>query len=471
MRLRRDDVDRLVAEESGMTMGLTVIMIVLVGVMGAGLLTFVQGDMGSLANDNQGERAFEMAAAGAQAAKTQLTTQGGGNPESYNGGATPDLRWSKCFGLTSAPPCPPSSGAGFTLTNLDGSSATNDSAHVTIEYNGVVSGQDTFVAVSTGAYGDARRKIETVFKRNAAIAGIPPAYLTRNNLKLGGNVTSSGLSYLALKDADMGGKSLDFGTRDDVMKKWALTSDSGSFPNDFNYTPRGKTLPGIGALGVITAGSTGTEAALERGVRSFDTNTTPKTVPYYSASTITDPNKKIAFPFNIDALPNDIEILRQEAIRQEAASGRDHYVDALPVGAYAINSWPTDSTYNSVYFYRYSSWNTNNDVQWNLSLACTDETRKGVIVVENGNFVQGGSKGGFNGTVLVYGGTDPLTGQPYADRGQFKASGSACMTGYATSTGDMTLTGNYRAGPTPALTDLKLSGGAVRQVSWRELYQ
>jgi hypothetical protein len=346
----------------------------------------------------------------------------------------------------------------------------------------MVSGQDVFKVISTGTYGDARRRIEAVFRRNGAIAGIPPAYYTRSNLKAAGNMTSSGLSFLALKDADLGGRSLDFGTRADVMKKWAITpSDpSTSFPNDYNYTPRGTTLPGIAAGGVIVAGSVGTELALERGIRSFDSLTVPKVVPYYSQSVLT-PNAKISFPFNIDALPNDIEILRQEAIRQEAedrAAGKpyaDHYVENLTAPV-AINDWPTvgENTrgYNAVYFYKFPTWNASqNEVQWNMSLPCTDESRKGVIVVENGNFVIGGSRGGFNGTVLVYGGTDPSTGQPYADRGQFKASGSACLTGYATSTGDMTVTGNYKAAATPALTDLQISAGAINQVSWRELYE
>src|SRR5215218_8252495 len=57
-----------------MTMALAVIMIVLIGVMGAGLLTFVMKDLNTVAESNRGQRAFEMADAGIQAAKRQLTS-------------------------------------------------------------------------------------------------------------------------------------------------------------------------------------------------------------------------------------------------------------------------------------------------------------------------------------------------------------------------------------------------------------
>src|SRR5919112_1890900 len=63
---------RLVNDESGMTMALTVILIVLVGVMGAGLLTFVTKDLNTVVEENRGQRAFEVADAGIEAAERQL---------------------------------------------------------------------------------------------------------------------------------------------------------------------------------------------------------------------------------------------------------------------------------------------------------------------------------------------------------------------------------------------------------------
>ena len=63
---------RLVADESGMTLALAIMMIVIIGVMGAGLLTFVNSDLNTVKEENRGQRAFEMADAGIGAAKRQL---------------------------------------------------------------------------------------------------------------------------------------------------------------------------------------------------------------------------------------------------------------------------------------------------------------------------------------------------------------------------------------------------------------
>lgn len=65
-----------------MTMGLTVIMIVVIGVMGAGLLTFVATDLESVVEVNQGQRALEMADIGIGVAKRQLTVDA--RPSSYD---------------------------------------------------------------------------------------------------------------------------------------------------------------------------------------------------------------------------------------------------------------------------------------------------------------------------------------------------------------------------------------------------
>ena len=63
---------RFARDESGMTMALTMMMIVLIAVMGAGLLTFVQRDMEGVIENNRGQRALDIAEAGVQAAKSHL---------------------------------------------------------------------------------------------------------------------------------------------------------------------------------------------------------------------------------------------------------------------------------------------------------------------------------------------------------------------------------------------------------------
>src|SRR5215203_4238625 len=63
---------RLIKDESGMTMALAIMMIVLIGVMGAGLLAFVQNDIKSVVEVNRGQKALDIADAGVQVAKSHL---------------------------------------------------------------------------------------------------------------------------------------------------------------------------------------------------------------------------------------------------------------------------------------------------------------------------------------------------------------------------------------------------------------
>jgi hypothetical protein len=56
-------IRRLLPEERGMALGLAIIVVVIVGVMGAGLLTFVATDLEAVLAVNRGEQAFELAEA------------------------------------------------------------------------------------------------------------------------------------------------------------------------------------------------------------------------------------------------------------------------------------------------------------------------------------------------------------------------------------------------------------------------
>lgn len=80
---------RLLREESGMTMALVVILIVLIGVMGAGLLTFVTRDLEGVAEAGRGQRASEAADAGIEAARSHLKSDDA-LPASYDEADTSD---------------------------------------------------------------------------------------------------------------------------------------------------------------------------------------------------------------------------------------------------------------------------------------------------------------------------------------------------------------------------------------------
>ena len=110
-----------------MTLGLTMVVIVLIGVMGAGLLTFVSTDLGTVIEVNRGQRAFEVADAGIGVAQRQLADDcGSGNNciDDYDDSSVPgtqDSIWRKARG-------------GVTLNDLDGDGDPEDNVHVTIDY-------------------------------------------------------------------------------------------------------------------------------------------------------------------------------------------------------------------------------------------------------------------------------------------------------------------------------------------------
>ena len=143
---------RFVRDESGMTLALAIIMIVLIGVMGAGLLTFVSRDLNTVIEENRGQRAFEVADAGIGAAKRQLFSDcgsaAGTNCRQYYNDTNSttfvgveDKRWSKAKG-------------GLTLNNLDGVAGMSDNVKVEIQSTGSSANPYDFTITSTGYYGE-----------------------------------------------------------------------------------------------------------------------------------------------------------------------------------------------------------------------------------------------------------------------------------------------------------------------------
>jgi type II secretory pathway component PulK len=118
-------IRRLLREERGMALGLAVIVVVIVGVMGAGLLTFVATDLEAVVAVNRGEQAFELAEAGIEVAKAHLAND--------------------------------SSPADWSSGELHMAGMVEGSVTVTVEYDDE---SGSFEAVSTGEYRETYRKIE-----------------------------------------------------------------------------------------------------------------------------------------------------------------------------------------------------------------------------------------------------------------------------------------------------------------------
>jgi hypothetical protein len=175
-----------------MTMALAVIIIAVIGVMGAGLLTFVTKDLNTVIEENRGQRAFEIADAGIEAAERQLESDCIGNntcmvfyndPEDEPDGD--DKQWSVAKG-------------GLTLNNLAGPGEASDSVTVTIDYtevdpdendDNVAVNDNYYRVISTGTFGSSKRKIEAIFKPIAGGGGgggniINPAYYTPSDIRI-----------------------------------------------------------------------------------------------------------------------------------------------------------------------------------------------------------------------------------------------------------------------------------------------
>ena len=186
----------------------------------------------------------------------------------------------------------------------------------------------------------------------------------------------------------------------------------------------------------------------------------------------------------------ELNVLRQRALSQETASN-PLYIDSQPGNKLddpglsscapttqnppptcrEITSWPSGSNYDTVRFFKFQTYSSGNVVRYNngdSNAACTSTNPpKGVIVVENGDFIYDGNKA-FNGGIITraYGSSGPHA----ADRGKFTASGSPCLKGYANSGGTMSIAGNISLGDVPELGTVVTFRGGMEQISWRELF-
>jgi hypothetical protein len=217
-------VQRFLRDESGITLGLAIMMILLISVMGAGLLTFVSRDLNTVLETNRGQRAFEVADAGIAAAERQIELDCIGDSAcrtSYDGGEA-DIQWSVTEG-------------GVTLNDLDGDGnvTTEDNATVTIEYREFIDATNDFRVISTGTYGDSKRKIEAIFEPIADGGGgggnvVNPAYYTPSDIKLSadatGGVQLSGMSLFSGRNIIIDGITSANGT------------EATSLPNEYRST-------------------------------------------------------------------------------------------------------------------------------------------------------------------------------------------------------------------------------------------
>ena len=162
-------IGRLYRGESGVALGLAVIVVVLIGVLAAGLLAVVRGDLEGAIQTNRGQRALHLADAGAQAAAAQLRADA--HPDHYDADGAGNTGWAHVSpdGGTPGETLAPGGGtATATIRYLfpartaaqqrDGRHAPERVPAGLPDYPD----RDFFLVVSEGVSGGTRRKVEVI---------------------------------------------------------------------------------------------------------------------------------------------------------------------------------------------------------------------------------------------------------------------------------------------------------------------
>ena len=489
-------LERFWRDETGMALGLVVIMIVLIGVMGAGLLVFVRNDLEAVVEVNQGHRAMDLADAGTQAAKAQLLADN--IPAHYD----VDSLLTQVFNNP--------------LCNIDSSDATraageliarNPSAenwspelggqtrtfaggqfNVTIRWmtplplapsdcraprtslTGILpGGTEYFKVVSTGTYGNAKRKVEVIYETYDL--HVPKAYYTPGPITVSGTACIDGVSLFSLSNVTFNGNGGCSGTLGFLMNSHMKGQDRayGDWndpPSDkFNKTGRRDALgvpvtdAGVGAVGTIS-GST------RKGTRDYDATSTPKFVQAPSANP--QGSNEITFPFDLGSQPDANRLC-------DEAKAQGNYEEYTTTGNKRLTNWPADSSYTTVVCKVFKNMNSSNKLIWDVAgttdlldpyAGCEGPIRKGTLVVRNGNFSTQSNTALFQGIVVVRGAEDSTS----TDLGNSSDTGNTCLDGFVNATSEIKIAGTVR--PSVSLEVNNRPGFyGVRTWSWRELYE
>lgn len=467
---------RLIREESGMAMGLAVVMIALIGVMGAGLLVFVRNDLEAVVEVNRGQKAMDIAEAGVQAAKRQLLSDA--NRRHYDkdfsndcGSAAPgdDPRigddWSPGPNLanddcssstakTSIGVTKNFAGGRFTVTIQcfdqpgdvgDVCAGIDESSPETVE----ASNRAFFKVTSTGYYpadgSGAKRRVEAIF--STVNLGVPKAYFTPNNINVRGTAEVTDVSLFSLGNVNLYGGATVRG-EDKAYLNWK---------NSFNPTPRPTTAAGIGAAGTISGRVAN---------RDYDSATCPKFVKDLAESSSCSSPGRITFPFDYKTQQGQQDQNRIDFLREEAKTNGVYYSSSggnVYVGDSGDDvEWPADATSNTVVFIEYTSAGGTNKVTWRPGNDCNDPPLEGTLVVYGGDFTLNQHTTPFKGVVIVRGGV-------YEEGESVDAGGNTCLNGFVNASGDIEIKGNVEP---LATEDVVRRPGfyGVRLWSWRELY-
>ncbi len=453
---------RPLGDESGVALGLAVIMILLIGVMGAGLLTFVRSDLEAVVEVNQGQRALSLADAGVQAARRQLRSDA--EPGHYDADAAGNVEWAHV--------APGEGTAGKPLTLDDGSvrvkiryllpsttaAEVGEKDHapemVPADLTDYPGGENYFEVISEGTSGGARRKVEAILYTSRIDA--PAAYYTPSDITLGGDVVVSGVSLFAGGDINrVGDVTID---RETPATYGDWDTASSSPPSRLNTVPRtdaaGNRITGAGlaAEGLVCENGDCSDSPADSvadGIHDYDryTGTKGSNKRFVRKTDPDAPNAPdtISYPFDPE-MSLDLDFLMDEAKRQG-----NYRASAVGISG---SDYPTASDDRTVFFI--DAGGATEFIEYSVDRAAE---ARGTIVVRDGNLAMRDSSGGFRGVIIVTG--------DGSDTGRYDGGGA--VEGFVVASGDMTISGS--AAPLSGGLTTRPGFYAVRLWSWRELYE
>lgn len=279
----RRTLHKLVKDESGVTMGLAVIMVVVIMVMGAGLLTFVMRDLDTVVEANRGQIASEMADAGMEAAKRQLARVDA-RASQYDGDATNDESdWSD-----DGSPKPLNFDGNqievailYLRPSLTSAEASQPDKAPEVLPTGATDGTDDdtdpdypnnrhyFRVTVEGSAGQALRRFQAIYKSENF--DLPIGYYATRDIRITGSAAKvNGLSlfaerYITNFEPEKNSKCGTVCGKDQAYGNWAfypdatLNPDDGK-PNPYNSVRRSTDNAGAAALGGIPSDTCSTSS-------------------------------------------------------------------------------------------------------------------------------------------------------------------------------------------------------------------
>ncbi|QIN82966.1 hypothetical protein GBA63_10115 [Rubrobacter tropicus] len=493
--------------EAGIALPMAIFVMVIVGVMGAGLLVFVRNDLETVVEVNRGQRALEIAEAGVMAAKQQQLSDV--VRQHYDNDYTNDCSPGRRIGADWSPSATvwadPSTCSGATVTRQPGVSrefgggrfnvtircfdqlndpvsdpcgGVDEDAPVSVE----AGKRSYFKITSTGYYPadgtGAVRTVQAIFHTNRL--DVPTAYYTPQTIRFNGNVDLSGVSFFAGEDIVLGNADLANGPADPaaLYRDWDTTNPLNFTPtSNLNTSPR-RTAPdpasprvdkaGLGAEGLIcnSAGNCdGPSDSVADGINNYDSTTATRGSQQRFVRKLPDdlddpnPAKTISHPFDPYA-EFDLTSLEQIARSQCVGGACNYYegsvnIDDSPTSGSDVQ-YPENSTDQTVFYVDAKG----GDVTYTASFP--SGPGKGLIVVENGDLDIRNSSNGFDGVIIVTGNGTTT--------GSYTNSGNRTVKGFVIAENEMTIGGTVD--PFSVVGEFSQRAGFynMRQWSWRECY-